>query len=45
MDIAKVGLGRLLRAMWPFYIPLAIALLLLTYWSDLSLWLPRLLRS
>jgi TRAP-type transport system large permease protein len=45
MDIAKIGFGRLLRSMWPFYIPLALALLLLTYWSDLSLWLPRLLRS
>jgi TRAP-type C4-dicarboxylate transport system permease large subunit len=33
-----------LREMLPFYVPLAVALLLVTYWPDLSLWLPRMLK-
>jgi TRAP-type C4-dicarboxylate transport system permease large subunit len=45
MDIAKVSFGRLLRAMLPFYIPLGLALLLITYWPGLVLWLPRLLEE
>lgn len=43
-DIAKVRFGALVRAILPFYVPLAIALLLVTYWPDLSLWLPGVLK-
>jgi TRAP-type C4-dicarboxylate transport system permease large subunit len=43
-DIAKVSFSALVRAILPFYVPLAIALLMITYWPDLSLWLPRVLK-
>jgi tripartite ATP-independent transporter DctM subunit len=43
-DIAKVSFGEIVRAMLPFYIPLGAALILITYWPDLSLWLPRMLK-
>ena len=43
-DIAKVSFGAVVRAILPFYVPLAIALLMITYWPDLSLWLPRMLK-
>jgi len=43
-DIAKVTFGAVVRAILPFYIPLVIALLMITYWPDLSLWLPRMLK-
>lgn len=42
MDIARVSFARIVRAMLPFYIPLAAALLVITYWADLALFLPRL---
>jgi TRAP-type C4-dicarboxylate transport system permease large subunit len=45
MDIAKVSFARLIRAMLPFYLPLGLALLLITYWPGLVLWLPRLLED
>jgi TRAP-type C4-dicarboxylate transport system permease large subunit len=32
------------RAILPFYVPLGVALLMITYWPDLSLWLPRMLK-
>ena len=44
MDIAKVSFGRIVRAMLPFYVPLGIALALITYWPSLSLWLPQALK-
>jgi tripartite ATP-independent transporter DctM subunit len=44
MDIAKLSFGRIVRAMLPFYVPLGIALVLITYWPSLSLWLPRALK-
>jgi len=43
-DIAKVSFGAVVRAIVPFYVPLVIALLLITYVPDLSLWLPRMLK-
>jgi tripartite ATP-independent transporter DctM subunit len=43
-DIAKVSFPAIVRAFLPFYVPLLIALLLITYWPDLSLWLPRMLK-
>jgi TRAP-type C4-dicarboxylate transport system permease large subunit len=32
------------RSILPFYVPLLIVLLLVTYLTELTLWLPRLLR-
>jgi TRAP-type C4-dicarboxylate transport system permease large subunit len=43
-DIAKVSFGAIVRAILPFYVPLGVALLMVTYWPDLSLWLPRMLK-
>ncbi|MFO0462072.1 MAG: TRAP transporter large permease [Burkholderiales bacterium] len=43
-DIAKVSFGAVVRAILPFYVPLGAALILVTYWPDLSLWLPRALK-
>jgi tripartite ATP-independent transporter DctM subunit len=39
-DIAQVSFSRICRAMLPFYVPLLLALGLLTYVPELSLWLP-----
>ena len=43
-DIARVSFGEIVRAMLPFYIPLLLALVLVTYWPSLSLWLPTMLK-
>ena len=43
-DIAKVSFAAVVRAFLPFYVPLAVALVIVTYWPDLSLWLPRALK-
>src|SRR5215218_8017480 len=43
--IAQVSFARLVRAMLPFYVPLIVALVLITYWPDLSLWLPRFVKG
>lgn len=43
-DIARVSFGEIVRAMLPFYVPLLLALLLVTYWPSLSLWLPQMLK-
>ena len=43
--IAHVSFARLVRAMLPFYVPLVIALLMLTYLPELSLWLPRFVKA
>jgi TRAP-type C4-dicarboxylate transport system permease large subunit len=45
MDIAKISFGRMIKAMLPFYVPLGLALLIITYWPGLVLWLPRLIES
>ncbi len=42
-DIAKIPFDRVVRATVPFYIPLLIVLLLITFIPDLVLWLPNLL--
>ncbi|WP_366554547.1 TRAP transporter large permease [Aquibaculum sediminis] len=42
MDIAKISFARMLKAMLPFYVPLVLALLAVTFWSDLVLFLPEL---
>ncbi|MCL4768450.1 MAG: TRAP transporter large permease [Hyphomicrobiaceae bacterium] len=44
-DIAQVSFFRLLKAFWPFYVPLIIALALITYVPGLSLWLPATLKN
>jgi len=41
-DIAKVSMREVLKEMIPYYLPLAITLLLITYVPALTTWLPRL---
>lgn len=41
MDIAKVSLARMSRAVLPFYLPLAATLVVVTYWADFVLAVPR----
>jgi tripartite ATP-independent transporter DctM subunit len=41
-DIARVSMKDLLREMMPYYVPLAITLLLITYVPGLTTWIPRL---
>jgi tripartite ATP-independent transporter DctM subunit len=43
-DIARVSFAQVVRAFMPFYVPLILALLLVTYVPSLSLWLPGVLR-
>ena len=40
-DIAKVKMKDVLREMMPFYVPLVVTLLLITYVPALTTWLPR----
>ena len=42
-SVGKSNIARVSVAMLPFYAAMFIGLLLITYWPDLSLWLPRLL--
>ena len=41
-DIAKVTMKEVLREMAPFYIPLGMTLLLITYVPEITTWIPRL---
>jgi tripartite ATP-independent transporter DctM subunit len=41
-DIAKVTMKDLLKEMLPYYVPLAVTLLLITYVPWLTTWIPRL---
>jgi tripartite ATP-independent transporter DctM subunit len=41
-DIAKVTMKEVLREMRPYYVPLAVTLLLITYLPALTTWIPRL---
>ncbi|HEY6135940.1 MAG TPA: TRAP transporter large permease [Rubrivivax sp.] len=41
-DIAKVTMKDVLRQMLPYYVPLVVTLLLITYVPALTTWLPRL---
>lgn len=43
-DVAKISMWSVLRAVLPFYVPLVAALIVMTLWPDLTLWLPRMLR-
>src|SRR5260221_13456462 len=40
-DIAKVTMKEVLREMMPYYVPLAITLLLITYIPAITTWIPR----
>ena len=42
-DIAKISFERMVQAVLPFFIPLVIVLLLITYIPEITLFLPRLL--
>lgn len=44
MDIAQVSFARICRAVMPFYIPLFVTLMLVTYWADMVMFLPRLFK-
>ena len=41
-EIAKVKMKEVLREMLPYYIPLTITLLLITYVPEITTWIPRL---
>jgi tripartite ATP-independent transporter DctM subunit len=41
MDIAKISLGQMVRAVIPFYIPLFLTLMVVTYWEGFVLLIPR----
>ncbi|MCL4746369.1 MAG: TRAP transporter large permease [Burkholderiaceae bacterium] len=42
MDIAKISLAQMSRAVLPFYVPLFVTLMVVTYWADFVLAVPRL---
>jgi tripartite ATP-independent transporter DctM subunit len=42
MDIAKISLAQMTRAVLPFYVPLLATLVIITYWADFVLAVPRL---
>jgi tripartite ATP-independent transporter DctM subunit len=44
MDIAQVSFARIVRAVIPFYLPLFFCLLLITYWADMVMVVPRLFK-
>jgi TRAP-type C4-dicarboxylate transport system permease large subunit len=41
-DIAKVTIKEVLHAMLPYYVPLVVTLLLITYVPVITTWIPRL---
>ncbi|MFC5587356.1 TRAP transporter large permease [Sporosarcina soli] len=41
-SLSDVSLGALIKAMWPFLIVSLVVLLIITYWTPLTLWLPSL---
>lgn len=43
-DIAQISMKSLLRALLPFYAPLLMTLLAISFWEDLVLAIPRLIR-
>ena len=44
-DIAQVSFWQLVRAVLPFYVPLGIALLIVTYWPGFVLFVPSLFKG
>jgi TRAP-type transport system large permease protein len=45
MDIAKCSFGTMVRAVLPFYVPLFLTLMVITYWADFVLFIPRFFAS
>ena len=41
MNIAKISLAQISRAVLPFYLPLLFTLIVITYWADFVLFIPR----
>jgi tripartite ATP-independent transporter DctM subunit len=41
MDIAKISLAQMVRAVLPFYLPLLFTLIVITVWADFVLAVPR----
>jgi TRAP-type C4-dicarboxylate transport system permease large subunit len=41
-DIAKVSMKDVLKEMAPYYVPLGITLLLITYIPEITTWIPKL---
>jgi tripartite ATP-independent transporter DctM subunit len=41
-SVAKTSIENIVKALWPFFIALLIALLLITYFPALSMWIPKL---
>ncbi|MFO1136183.1 MAG: TRAP transporter large permease subunit [Rhodoblastus sp.] len=41
--ITKMGITELTIAVWPWLLTMLVFLVIVTYWPDLSLWLPRML--
>ena len=41
MEVAKIPFNRMVKAFMPFYVPLAILLILITFFPTISLWLPK----
>ena len=41
--LSKISIAEFAKEVWPFVIALVIALLIVTYWPSLSLWLPNLI--
>lgn len=42
-EITRLPMARIFRAMTPYVIAMAIALLVVTYWQSMVLWIPRML--
>lgn len=40
-EITRLPMGRIVRATSPYLVAMALALLIVAYWPDLALWLPR----
>jgi C4-dicarboxylate transporter, DctM subunit len=43
--LAKVGIGEITKALWPLMGAMLVVVMLVTYWPQLSLWLPRFIQS
>jgi len=43
--IGKISVGQSMRTIWPFWLAALVVLLVVAFFPDLSLWLPRMLRG
>ena len=39
--VGKVSIEQVMRKIWPFYAVMFLVLMLVTYFPEVSLWLPR----